>query len=281
MNDWFSGGQAVDSIALDDRTAQYGDGLFETVAIRNGKARFWHSHIARLQIGCERLGISPPPSEELSSELENALAQTTVALEFATAKLVLSAGLSPRGYRRRSDMRPIVRVGIFVANRIPGDHYRDGVAVRICSSRLAIQPQLAGIKSMNRLEQVLASSEWDDAGIFEGLMQDTAGRLICGTMSNMFIVAESKLLTPALTRCGVSGVMRRHLLELMQASGIDCDVRDIEYADLENASELFLSNSQFGVLPVRRYGERDMKVGPVSRNVQRLAADNAVPECAP
>ena len=281
MNDWFSGGQAVDSIALDDRTAQYGDGLFETVAIRNGKARFWHSHIARLQIGCERLGISPPPSEELSSELENALAQTTVALEFATAKLVLSAGLSPRGYRRRSDMRPIVRVGIFVANKLPGDHYRDGVAVRICSSRLAIQPQLAGIKSMNRLEQVLASTEWHDAEIFEGLMQDTAGRLICGTMSNMFIVADTKLLTPALTRCGVSGVMRRHLLELMQASGVECKVCDIEYAELEKASELFLSNSQFGVLPVRRYAELDMNVGPVTRRIQKLAADNGVPECAP
>jgi 4-amino-4-deoxychorismate lyase len=281
MSNWFTNGWAIDAIAIDDRVAQYGDGLFETIAVRDGKARLWQLHVERLQTGCERLGIHSPTADELAAELDSALSQTDTSTDFATAKLVVSAGRSRRGYRREPGQKAIVRVGIFAASEIPKNLYRDGVIVRICSSRLAVQPQLAGIKSMNRLEQVLARSEWDDANVFEGLMRDTAGRLICGTMSNMFIVNESKVMTPALTRCGVSGVMRRHLLSLMQHDGIDCAVRDIEYDELKNASELFLSNSQFGVLPVRRYAQQDLDVGSITKRIQTLAATNGVPECAP
>ena len=174
-----------------------------------------------------------------------------------------------------------MRVGVFAANRLPEAAYLDGVDVRICSTRLAIQPQLAGIKSMNRLEQVLARSEWTDTDIFEGLMLDTAGHLICGTMSNMFIATEAGLATPALTRCGVSGVMRQHLLGLLDEAGIACDVRDIRSAALDSADEIFISNSQFGVLPVRRCAHRRWTVGTMTRQVQQLASANGVPECAP
>lgn len=280
QDEWYSNGRAMEAIAVDDRSAQYGDGLFETVAIRDGKARFWPLHVSRLQSGCMRLGISCPPAESLLTDLNAAIEQSRIDTEFATAKLVVSAGRGPRGYRREADSKANVRIGIFAARPLPGEFYRDGVNVRVCSSRLAIQPQLAGIKSLNRLEQVLARSEWDDEDLFEGLMRDTDGRLICGTMSNMFMVNDSRLMTPALTRCGVSGVMRSHLLSLMQVEGLDCDVRDIEYDDLHGASELFLCNSQLGVLPVRRYAQQDLSVGPITKRIQTLAANNGVPECA-
>lgn len=281
MSNWYSAGRTIDAIAVDDRSAHYGDGLFETIAIRDGEARFWSLHNARIQTACTRLGITGPAEETLREELESAIAQSPTLVEFATAKLIVSAGAGPRGYERRAETRPVVRVGIYAANRIPATLYRDGVDARICSTRLAIQPQLAGIKSLNRLEQVLARSEWSDTGIFEGLMLDTAGRLICGTMSNMFIATESGLSTPALTRCGVSGVMRRHLLGLLDEAGIDCDVRDIRLEEIDSADEIFLSNSQFGVLPVRACAHRQWKIGAITQRMRQLAAENGVPECAP
>ncbi|MGI9273210.1 MAG: aminodeoxychorismate lyase [Woeseiaceae bacterium] len=281
MSNWFSAGRSIDSIAVDDRSAHYGDGVFETIAIRDGAARFWSLHNARLQTACSRLGITCPAEETLHDELENAIEQSPTLAEFGTAKLIVSAGSGPRGYRRGAETQSDVRIGMFSAQHIPADTYKNGVAVRICSTRLAMQPQLAGIKSMNRLEQVLACAEWSDAEIFEGLMLDTADRLICGTMSNMFIVTASGLATPALTRCGVSGVMRRHLLGVMDEEGIECDVRDIDLAELDSADEIFLSNSQFGVLPVRACAQRQWKSGALTKRVQQLAAANGVPECAP
>jgi 4-amino-4-deoxychorismate lyase len=140
---------------------------------------------------------------------------------------------------------------------------------------------LAGLKTLNRLEQVLARTEWNVGRILEGLMLDTGGRLICGTMSNVFIATESALVTPAITRCGVSGIMRGQVISLLQAAGIDCAVRDISTDELFGADEVFLTNSQLGVLPVSRCGDHEWSVGACTRQAQALAAAKGVPECRP
>jgi 4-amino-4-deoxychorismate lyase len=154
------------------------------------------------------------------------------------------------------------------------------VRVRVCATRLAIQPQLAGIKTLNRLEQVLARNEWDDDTVFEGLLLDTAGRLICGTMSNVFLFDGNSLATPAITRCGVSGVMRRHLLATVELAGIDCQVRDIAGDELNHCQGVFLTNSQFGVLPVHRCGSRRWHQDEFSQRLMRLVANSGIAEYA-
>ena len=195
-----------------DRAAAYGDGVFETIAIRNGAARFRPAHIARLQTGCLRLGLQAPAAEKLDALLAAELSANAGIAEFATARLVASAPSSARGYRRAADTEPDLSIQLYAARPVASELMTEGVEVRICTLRLAVQPALAGIKSLNRLEQVLARAEWQDAAIFEGLTLDTDGRLICGTMSNVFIVKDSHLATPGITRCGVSGVMRAELL---------------------------------------------------------------------
>jgi 4-amino-4-deoxychorismate lyase len=279
MSQWFSAGQPIDSIAADDRAAQYGDGLFETIAIRDGAARFLDAHVVRLQTGCARLGLTSPTAGSLCAELQAALAHSRP--RFATAKLVLSAGRGPRGYQRAPGLATVLRIGVFESSPLPAATYRNGVELRLCATRLAVQPQLAGLKTLNRLEQVLARAEWDDPDIFEGLMLDTAGRLICGTMSNVFIATESGLVTPAITRCGVSGIMRSEVIRLLQSAGIDCAVRDVAADELPGADELFLTNSQFGAVPVRRYASRDYAIGALCRQAQALLGANGVPECQP
>jgi len=279
MSIWISNGQIIDSIPVDDRSAQYGDGLFETVAIRGRKPRFWDDHMARLQMGCEKLGIEPPSVAAVRADADAAIHSMESAADFATLKIIVSAGSGPRGYGRRPGTRPTIRVGIFPGQPLPVSHYQEGVEVRICATRLAIQPQLAGIKSLNRLEQVLGRSEWDDETVFEGLMLDTDTRLICGTMSNVFITTQAVLITPAITRCGVSGIMRQQVIGWLEDAGIACDVRDFEIDELRMADEVFLSNSQFGILPVRRCREFHWSVGPITRQVMALATDHGVTEC--
>ena len=252
MSLWISNGQPIDSISVNDRSVQYGDGLFETIAIRGGEPRFWPLHMARLQLGCEKLGIEPPSIAAIKDDVDVAIRSFERAADFGTLKIIVSAGSGPRGYGRRPDTCPTIRVGIFSARPLPVDHYQNGVEVRICAIRLATQPHLAGIKSLNRLEQVLGRSEWDDDSVFEGLMLDADDRLICGTMSNVFIVTQNTLMTPAITRCGVSGIMRQQVMHLFDDAGVPCDVRDLDTDELDAADEVFLTNSQFGILPVRR-----------------------------
>jgi len=278
MSIWISNGQIVDSIPVDDRSAQYGDGLFETVAVRGGKPRFWDGHMARLQMGCEKLGIEPPSVAAVWADADAAIRSMESAADFATLKIIVSAGSGPRGYGRQSGARPTIRVGMFPGQPLPVSHYQEGVEVQICATRLAVQPQLAGVKSLNRLEQVLGRSEWDDEAIFEGLMLDTEARLICGTMSNVFITTRAVLITPAITRCGVSGIMRQQVIGWLEDSGIGCDVRDFEIEELRMADEVFLSNSQFGILPVSRCQEFSWSVGPITRQVMALATDHGVME---
>src|SRR5690606_31058408 len=138
-------------------------------------------------------------------------------------------------------------------------------------TRLAEQPLLAGLKHLNRLEQVLARAEWQDTRYAEGLLCDVSGRIVEGVFSNLFLVRGGVLQTPALTRCGVAGVMRAELLEYAASLGVPCAVGDYERADLLVADEIFVCNSLYGVWPVRRFAGRDWPVGPLTRTLQAFA----------
>jgi 4-amino-4-deoxychorismate lyase len=269
MTEWFLDGHSCETIPVSDRAVQYGDGLFETVAIRDGEPRLWTYHVERLRTGAARLGIAMPAEPTLRSGLAAALERAKPGVARCLAKIVLTAGTGPRGYARAPGAHTTLLTGIADATVLPASCYRDGVDLRICHTRLAIQPQLAGMKTLNRLEQVLARNEWGDDEVFEGLTLDAADRVICGTMSNLFLITGQELVTPALTRCGVAGVMRRHVLTLLDSAGIDCSVRDVGLGELWSSDGVFLSNSQFGILPVRSCGEH---AWPLQEVFRRLAA---------
>ena len=149
----------------------------------------------------------------------------------------------------------------------------------LCQTRLAIYSAVAGIKTLNRLEQVLARSEFIGENVFEGLTMDADDNIICGTMSNVFFVNKQSISTPPLDRCGVEGVMRRYVIETLSKQGIETKIQSISLADLDNVDEVFLSNSQFGVMPVKRCMEMQWPAGEVTRKVMAILADNGVAEC--
>jgi 4-amino-4-deoxychorismate lyase len=278
MTEWFLDGRPGATVSADDRAVQYSDGLFETIAIRDGAPRLWDYHVERLQTGAARLGLQVPAEPALRAALHTALDTAQVGHSRCVAKIILSAGRGPRGYRRTGDASPTLLTGVAEARRLPESSYRDGVTLRLCNTRLAIQPQLAGMKTLNRLEQVLARNEWSDDSVFEGLTLDTDGRVICGTMSNVFLITGQALATPAITRCGVSGVMRRHVLELLDRAKIECHVRDVEVGELWVADDVFISNSQFGILPAKRCGNHAWKNGETFRRLEALLRESGIAE---
>jgi 4-amino-4-deoxychorismate lyase len=144
----------------------------------------------------------------------------------------------------------------------------------------SVNPATAGLKTLGRLEQVLARAEWSGPDVEEGLMVTTEGRLIGGTASNVFIVQRDRLLTPAVDRSGIAGVMRRVVLEAARRAGLEAAVADLAPAAVGEATELFLTNALTGIRPVHRLGARAFATGPVTSRLRELLVAAGVPECA-
>lgn len=267
-------GSGVDVL---DRGLQYGDGLFETMAVKQGRPQLWERHMERLLGGCRRLRLPAPDASLLRTEADALCAGAARAV----LKIVLTRGPGTRGYRIDPGGTGTRILMLSAAADYPVHYYRDGVAVRLCTTRLACNPALAGIKHLNRLEQVLARAEWVDADIAEGLMCDARGRVIEGIMSNLFIVRAGILATPWLGECGVAGVMQGSILEWARASGLPVQERPLTPADIKGADEAFLSNSLIGVWPVRRLDEARLRPGPVTaRAIVEMGAHSLIPEVA-
>ena len=146
----------------------------------------------------------------------------------------------------------------------------------MCSLRLAHQPALAGIKHLNRLENVLARAEWNDPEIAEGLLQDSAGNVIGGTMSNLFLLARDVLLTPDLGRCGVAGVTRERVIEAARRNGITCRVAAVSLEEVLNSTEAILVNSLIGAWRIRQLGAVTWQQDSMTAMVRRwLDEDDA------
>ena len=242
-----------------DRGLAYGDGLFETIRFIAGHAPLWPRHMQRLRESCVRLQL-PMLDESL---LAREAAEVLRGMDDAVVRITLTRGLGERGYAMPAAPQPTRIVAAFAAPAWVPETYRDGVRLRLCQLRLAEQPRLAGIKHLNRLEQVLARAEWDDPAIADGVLLDGAGRVIGTTMANLFAVIGGVLVTPALERCGVAGVARAEVLGLREVQ-----VRELALGELLHASELFLSSSVRGILPVRSMAETVYVPGPVTRALQ-------------
>ena len=264
MLSWVDGRPAAD-LPLGDRGLAYGDGLFETIAVRRGRAVLLPRHLARLAEGLRRLAIDLD-LVALEAELRAFFAE----LGEGVAKLLVTRGDGLRGYAPPQPARPRRILLSSPLPSYPAANAEQGVRLFSCRTRLAEQPLLAGLKHLNRLEQVLARGEWQDPAFAEGLMRDQSGRVIEGVFSNLFLVRDGVLLTAELSRCGVAGVMRAEVLEQAARLGIPCVIRDIGFDELLAADELFLCNSLYGIWPVRELAASVWPAGPLTRKLQAL-----------
>jgi len=262
-------GTAGSGISPLDRGLQFGDGLFETIACRHGRARLLAWHLERLELGCARLGIQLREAEQVRAEV-HALAREA---DRSIIKVIVTRGdAQARGYAPTGNEKA-TRITV----RYPWPHEtaatsQDGVKVCTLAMRLGENPALAGIKHTNRLEQILARAEWSSADVAEGILFSSSGNLVSGTMTNAFIVRGSQVQTPVIDRCGVAGVMRRLVLREAMRAHISVQECVLRADDLERAEELFLTNARIGIWPVRELDGRVFVPGPVTRRLQQLIA---------
>ena len=261
-------GAPAETISVHDRGFQFGDGLFETLAVSQGKPLLWERHIARLFLGAERLGLAAPAERLLRDEA----GQLCQQVERGVLKIIVTRGISQRGYAAPAEALPTRVVSLSAWPDYPARHQDQGVAVQFCRTTLARQRDLAGIKHLNRLEQVLARAELRE-DCAEGLLLDEQGNVIEATMSNIFVVARGNLLTPELSHSGVAGVMRGLVLERAAALSIDCRVLSLKRQDILDADELFLTNSLIGLWPVCRIESRHYPQGRITQQIQQAIRD--------
>ena len=247
------------SVSPHDRGVLYGDGLFETVLVVDGAAPLWPRHAARLAAGCARLGLPVPDLDVLVHECRT----LCEGLARAAVRITWTRGVGERGYAPPAQPQPTLIMAAAPAPIVPAKAYEQGVAVRICATRLAAPSALAGLKHTNRLEQVLARAEWNDPAIAEGLLCDADDRVISATAANLFARIDGMLATPPVERCGVAGVARAEVL----ARGV-ATVRDIGLDALVRADEVFLTSSLRGIVPVTAIDGRRLAVGETTRALQ-------------
>lgn len=269
IQQWVNG-KVVSELSLQDRGLSYGHGVFETLRIAGGKPLLWPEHLQRLLAGCQRLSI---PTQLLAEQLQQEMAALP-SVEDGVLKIIVTAGEGGRGYRlpvQPSPTRILQLMPVPVYPDLPAEH---GIEARWCQIRLGCAPALAGIKHLNRLEQVLARAEWTDEHIREGILCGQDGYLAEGTMSNLFLVYDGVLITPDLHDYGVAGVMRQHLIELAGSAGISVEVKKLQPKDLLGADEVFFCNSLIGIWPLRLLEQQVFIPGPVTRRLQALLTES-------
>lgn len=251
---WING---VPTTQLDarDRGVAYGDGVFETIRVSAGVPLLLDQHRARMIQGAQRLSLDVAAVDALLCEL----AQIDLPQD-AALKLTLTRGVGGRGYLYDPSIAP---TRIIMLAPLPSyePQREQGVTLRHCETRLGINPALAGIKHLNRLEQVLARNEWRDPDVHEGLVCDAEGFLVEGTMSNLFWRTGARIYTPRVDRCGVDGVIRRVLLGQFTHAGIKVEQGLYEPDLLQQADEIILCNSLIEVWPVKCLDNKQFEKG--------------------
>lgn len=258
-------GETRSEIPATDRGLAYGDGVFRTFPAREGRPLLWPRQYKKLAHDAAVLKLHVPRPEVLERDVR----AVSKDHEACAVKIILTRGSGVRGYGYHGDEQAS---RIVSAGPLP-PHARErrarGVKVRLCTLRLGPQPALAGIKHLNRLENVLARAEWSDPDIAEGILCDNEGHVIAGTMSNIFVVVEGTLATPGLDLCGVAGVTRDRVIDAARHNGVPCVVTTLSWKDVLAADEVFVVNSLAGAWPVCDMDGQARPPGDLTRAVQR------------
>ena len=256
MTTWVNGVPSK-MIDLRDRGFQYGDGIFTTLPLRDGAPLFLERHLERLSRDAARLHLPPLDLDPLRLDIRAISASERSGI----LKIHITRGMGGRGYQSPDPVEPTVVLQLHPEPKQTDDR-GEGVRVTLLHTRLGLNPRLAGIKHMNRLEQIIGRAEWRDEAIAEGLMLDLEDFLIEGTRTNVFLVKDGVLLTPLLDRSGIAGVMRSLMFEGGEALGFKVRECRLTLKDLMAADEVFLTNSVIGIWPVRAIDALTLAVGP-------------------
>ena len=240
-------GEVKSNVSIFNRNMQYGDGLFETCVAKDNKVLFWDNHFSRLNNGCDRLNIKKISNLVWLEDIKKALSLSSE--KNCIVKLILSRGNSLRGYSYSKDIEP---VRVVIVSQMNEYKTKETYSLEFAISGFHSNPNLAGIKHCNRLEQILART---NMMADEAIMLDENQSVVSVTQGNIYLICGNKLITPKLKRCGVIGSRRSIILELSRLTNLEVREDDISIKQLEKANEVFVSNSLIGIQPVTSIGD--------------------------
>lgn len=263
------------AISALDRGFSYGDGVFRTMRVYNGLPVSWPFHYQKLVADCAAIGIVCPSAELLMADFQKLFEEELFSEHRnQVAKIIVTRGEGERGYAP-----PVITVPtrVLIKSNMPhyaATYYEQGVQLRICDIRLSAQPKLAGIKHLNRLENVLARMEWRDEAIFDGLLMDAQGQVIECTMSNIFVRTGRQLMTPELSQCGVAGITRQRILGLGKLLALDISTCNISLAQLLQADEVIICNSLYGAFQVVKINDTVWPKQALAEIIRKIVIDD-------
>jgi 4-amino-4-deoxychorismate lyase len=251
-----------------DRGFAYGDGVFRTFLTRDGLPENWPLHYQKLVADCAAINIVAPSAELLMGDLQ----QLFLPDEVAVAKIIVTRGEGNRGYTPPAITAPMRVVIKAAMPQYPAERFSEGVNLTVCETRLAKQPKLAGVKHLNRLENVLARMEWHDANvensIAEGVLLDADDHVIECTAANIFARFGDVLITPSLAQCGVAGVTRQRIMDLAHTLSLTTSVEVFDLERLLAADEIIVCNSLYGAWQVKNIQDKPVKTGGLGANIR-------------
>lgn len=259
-------GSAYDALNPLDRGLSYGDGVFRTFKVKDCLPVNWPIQYQKLVSDCVAIGIVCPSAEQLMSDIQMLFALD----ETAVAKIIITRGVGERGYAPPAITAPtrvVIKSGF---PDYPVSYFNEGVALYVCSTPVSFQPKLAGIKHLNRLENVLARAECLDPSFVDGLMLNIEGQVIECTSSNIFVRYGSQLITPDLSRAGVAGVTRQRILDIAHYLELQSMIGQLNLADVMAADEVVICNSLYGVWQVRSIAEQSWNKGELAVRLREL-----------
>jgi aminodeoxychorismate lyase len=254
-------------VSIHDRGFLYGDGLFEAVRLYNGEPFLWTEHMDRFAEGCRVLRIDPPlTARETRSVLAELLRRNDV--QNALVRITLSRGPGSRGYSPRGADHPTFCIAAFpVPEKLPSSY-----KVVSSSIRLLNKDPLAAFKHNNKLRQIVARAEADDAGADEALLLNERGDVVEGTTTNLFWIESRTVCTPPLDAI-LSGTTRNYLLKLCAALEIRMREKNVSLQKLVQSDGVFLTSCGIEVMEVTHLNgirlKRSPLVGKLKRNYHR------------
>ena len=252
-----------------DRGFAYGDGVFRTLVMRNGVPESWPQHYQKLVADCAVINIVCPSAELLMSDLQQLFLIDTQSEENSSvAKIIITRGEGNRGYTPPPITAPMRVVTKSPMPEYPETRFTDGVNLTVCETRLAAQPLLAGIKSLNRLENVLARMEWNSPDIADGILLDANDNVIECTAANIFARFSNTLITPSLTQCGIAGVTRQRIIELAHTFSLKISIETFSLEKLLSADEVIVCSSLYGAFQVKSIQEKFIKTASLATNIR-------------
>lgn len=253
-------GTPSQDVAIADRGFNFGDGHFTTIKCVEGKAQLLDLHMARLQQACKVLAIEFNQWDVLTV----AITEQAQVLQDGVLKVTITRGEGGRGYGYAYGASGCSSANWYLQHRPIPPQYSEwassGIELMVCEYQQTVNPVLAGLKTLNRLDQVMIKQELDANGMADGLVCSTEGYLIETSVANVFWVNAGKVYTPSTKRSGIEGVMKTHISNLLDSLGIELETADYTIAEVLAADEIFITNSIMEVVPVKRIMKPDLSI---------------------